>query len=106
MVCLSFRSPPYDANDLLEKGAEVFAAEFICPEAEFAADLQKMGVTIRQASDVVGLKRSCKARVSYRYICKRLERLELVRPGQFDGVQFQKLEERIHGVPFYRRRMP
>jgi Zn-dependent peptidase ImmA (M78 family) len=94
----------YDANELIEKGAEVFAAEFIYPEREFAADLQKIGITVRHASDVVHIKRSCKARVSYRFICKRLERLGLSSPGQFDGVQFQKLEERIYGVPFYRRR--
>jgi hypothetical protein len=24
--------------------------------------------------------------------------------GQFDSIQFQKLEEQIHGVPFYKRR--
>ena len=29
----------YDANELIEKGAEVFAAEFIYPEVEFAEDL-------------------------------------------------------------------
>jgi len=94
----------YDANELIEKGAEVFAAEFIYPEAEFAADLQKSGITVREASDVVEVKRNCKAKVSYRYICKRLERLGLVNPGQFDGVQFQKLEDKLYGVPFYRRR--
>jgi hypothetical protein len=94
----------YDANELIEKGAEVFAAEFIYPEREFAADLQKVGITVRQASDVVHIKRSCKARVSYRFICKRLERLGLSSPGQFDGVQFRKLEDRIYGVPFCRRR--
>lgn len=94
----------YDANELIEKGAEVFAAEFIYPEAEFAADLQTEGITVRQASDVVEVKRFCKAKVSYRYICKRLERLGLVRPGQFNGVQFQKLEDEIYGAPFYRRR--
>ena len=33
----------YDANEVIEKGAEVFAAEFIYPEAEFAADLQAQG---------------------------------------------------------------
>ncbi|PYX05058.1 MAG: hypothetical protein DMG85_16210 [Acidobacteria bacterium] len=58
----------YDANELIEKGAEVFAAEFIYPEAEFAADLQKSGITVREASDVVEVKRNCKAKVSYRYI--------------------------------------
>lgn len=94
----------YDANELIEKGAEVFAAEFIYPEAEFVADLENSRITVRQASDVVEIKRSCKAKVSYRFICKRLERLGLTNPGQFDGVQFQKLEDQIYGVPFFRRR--
>ena len=93
----------YDANELIEKGAEVFAAEFIYPEAEFAADLQQSGVNVRQAADVVEFKRLCKATVSYRFICKRLERLGCIASGQFDTVHFQKLEDQIHGVPFYRR---
>jgi Zn-dependent peptidase ImmA (M78 family) len=94
----------YDANEVIEKGAEVFAAEFIYPEAEFARDLDSLGVTVRQASDVVEIKRNCKARVSYHFIRKRLERLGHITAGQFEGVQFQKLEDRIYGVPFYRRR--
>jgi hypothetical protein len=53
---------------------------------------------------VVAFKRSCPAKVSYRFICKRLERLQMVAAGHFDGIQFQKLEEQIHGVPFYKRR--
>ena len=93
----------YDANELIEKGAEVFAAEFIYPEQEFAADLQQFGVNVRQASDVVEFKRSCRAAVSYRFICKRLERLGCIACGQFDGTQFQKLEDHLYGVPFYRR---
>jgi len=55
----------YDANELIEKGAEVFAAEFIYPRRNFAEDLQRLGVTIRDASHVVEVKRSCKAKVSY-----------------------------------------
>lgn len=94
----------YDANELIEKGAEVFAAEFIYPQTEFQSDLESSGLVIKQAADVVALKRSCKARVSYRFICKRLERLGHISSSQFAGVQFQKLEERIHGAPFYRRR--
>lgn len=92
----------YDANELIEKGAEVFAAEYIYPEAEFVGDLQQSGLNIRQAADVIQLKRLCKASVSYRFICKRLERLGIIVCGQFDGVQFQKLEDKIYGVPFYR----
>jgi Zn-dependent peptidase ImmA (M78 family) len=87
-----------------KKGAEVFAAEFIYEEAEFAEDLDNLGLTVRQPSDVVDFKRSCKAKVSYRFICKRLKRIGRINPGQFDGTQFQKLEYKIYGVPFYRRR--
>jgi Zn-dependent peptidase ImmA (M78 family) len=94
----------YDANELIEKGAEVFAAEFIYPEAEFSEYLENLGVTVRQASDVVEIKRNCKAKISYHFIRKRLERLGHISAGQFDGVQFQKLEDQIYGVPFYRRR--
>jgi Zn-dependent peptidase ImmA (M78 family) len=94
----------YDANELIEKGAEVFAAEFIYPESEFNGDLDSLGIAVRDAADVVALKRSCRARVSYKFICKRLERLQRISPGQFDGIRFQKLEEQIHGMPFYRRR--
>jgi Zn-dependent peptidase ImmA (M78 family) len=94
----------YDANELIEKGAEVFAAEFIYPEQEFVEDMSRLGLTVRQESDIVALKRACKAKVSYRYICKRLERLGQIAPGEFDGVQFQKLEDRLYGVPYHRRR--
>jgi Zn-dependent peptidase ImmA (M78 family) len=93
----------YDANELIEKGAEVFAAEFIYPESEFEGDLDNLCPTVREPADVVAFKRACRASVSYRFICKRLERLGRINSGQFDGIQFQKLEEQIHGVPFYRR---
>jgi Zn-dependent peptidase ImmA (M78 family) len=94
----------YNANELIEKGAEVFAAEFIYPETEFAADLDRFSVKVWKAENVVHLKKNCKAKVSYRFLCKRLERLRLIEPGHFNGVQFQKLEEEIFGIPFYRRR--
>lgn len=94
----------YDANELIEKGAEVFAAEFIYPEAEFAEFLNNLGLTVRHASDIVEIKCNCKAKVSYQFIRKRLERLGHISAGQFAGVQFQKLEDQIYGVPFYRRR--
>jgi Zn-dependent peptidase ImmA (M78 family) len=95
----------YNRNELIEIGAEVFAAEFIYPEEEFARDIVALGVKVWSAEDVVRLKRGCKAKVSYRYLCKRLERLGVIARRQFEGVQFQKLEERMFGIPFYRRRL-
>lgn len=94
----------YDANELIEKGAEVFAAEFIYPETEFAEDIAHLNLSFHDPADIVNVKQSCKAKVSYKFICKRLERLGLIASGQFNGFQFQKLEEQMFGVPFYRRR--
>jgi Zn-dependent peptidase ImmA (M78 family) len=93
----------YDANELIEKGAEVFAAEFIYPEAEFLEDLRPLGIATWRAEDIVNLKQGCKAKVSYRFLCKRLERTGFIAKGQFDGFQFQKLADQMFGIPFYRR---
>jgi Zn-dependent peptidase ImmA (M78 family) len=93
----------YDRNELIEKGAEVFAAEFIYPEAEFGRDIAARGITTWSAEDVIDLTRDCKAKVSYMFLCKRLEWFKLVAPGTFAGVKFQKLERDIYGVPFYHR---
>jgi Zn-dependent peptidase ImmA (M78 family) len=94
----------YNANELIEKGAEVFAAEFIYPESECADDIHGFGVSEWKPEHVVHLKRGCKAKVSYTFLCKRLEWLGHIERGTFNGVQFRKLEESIFGVPFYRRR--
>jgi len=99
------RCGDYGANELIEKGAEVFAAEFIYPESEFENDVETFGRPITTAEAIVDFRRACPAKVSYRFICKRLERMGIIGVGQFDKVQFQKLEEKIYGVPFYKRRM-
>jgi Zn-dependent peptidase ImmA (M78 family) len=93
----------YDANELIEKGAEVFAAEFIYPEVEFAEDIARLKLSFRDPADVVNVKQVCKAKVSYKFICKRLERLGHIATGQFNGVRFQKLEDQMCGAPTWRR---
>jgi Zn-dependent peptidase ImmA (M78 family) len=93
----------YDANELIEKGAEVFAAEFIYPEKEFFNDIEKSQVITWDAEHVVYFKRNnCRAKVSYQFIRKRLERMGIIEPGCFRGVQFQKLEQELFGMPFRR----
>ncbi len=94
----------YNMDEVIEIGAEVFAAEFIYPEAEFAEDVARLDVTAWTAEDVVRFKRTCKARISYRFLCKRLEHLRLVERGAFEDVRFQKLEDQMYGVPYHRRR--
>lgn len=76
----------YNANELIEKGAEVFAAEFIYPEAEFVDDIERFSVVDWQPEHVVHLKRNCKAKVSYMYLCKRLERLGHISRGDRKSV--------------------
>ena len=95
----------WQASAPIEIGAEVFAAELIFPESEFLALLGELGLEgISDAAEVVQLKRACPAPVSYVFLQKRLRWFGLTGPNAFKGVQFQKLEERLYGAPFYRRR--
>jgi Zn-dependent peptidase ImmA (M78 family) len=93
----------YNANKLIEIGAEVFAAEFIYPEEEFRNHVLARGVSIWTPEDIVRFKRDCKAIVSYTFVRKRLVRLGLIGPDQFLKIQFQKLEDQMYGAPIYRQ---
>ena len=94
-----------DSRPPIEIGAEVFAAEFIFPEAECRDWIySQLGSRECTKEEVVRLKRSCPAKISYTFLVKRLEWFRLIKRGSFAGVQFRKLEEKLYGVPFYRRR--
>jgi Zn-dependent peptidase ImmA (M78 family) len=94
----------YNQNELEEKGAEVFAAEFIYPEEEFAADISRSGISDWDVDAIVRFKREfCRAKVSYTYIRKRLEWLSMIGLGEFADVRFQAREEELHGIPFYKQ---
>jgi len=95
----------YNANELIEKGAEVFAAEFIYPELEMRQLIGQMGITGHTCTPevVVEFKRACRACVSYTFIVKRFTRFDLCRRDAFSKVQFTKLEEQLHGLPIYKR---
>lgn len=93
----------YNQNELIEIGAEVFAAEFIYPEKEFSEDIQSSRVSTWTPDAVVLFKRHCKAKVSYQFICKRLERFELISRNQFKDIKFQNLEYKIFGLPYHLR---
>ncbi len=94
----------YNQNELIEKGAEVFAAEFIYPQAEFSDLVGSLGVSCWQPENIVRLKQRIQAKVSYTFIRKRLERLGLIPRGEFASVQFKKLEEKLVGVPYWKAR--
>jgi Zn-dependent peptidase ImmA (M78 family) len=73
------RCGDYNANQTIEIAAEVFAAEFIYPEAEMLSLLSELGITKENCSPdkIVEFKRHCPAVVSYKFIVKRLEWFKL-----------------------------
>lgn len=95
----------YNANEVIEKGAEVFAAEFIYPELEMRQLVGQMGITSRSctAQTIVEFKRACPACISYTFIVKRFVRFGLCQRETFSKVQFTKIEEQIYGLPIYKR---
>lgn len=95
----------YNANEIIEKGAEVFAAEFIYPESEMLELTKVLGIQngTCTAEKVVEFKRNCPAKVSYTFLVKRFEWFQFISKGEFKGVQFQKLEESIYGLPIYKQ---
>ena len=96
----------YNANREIEIGAEVFAAEFIFPEAEFVVVAQQLDLFSKSPltpEDVVRLKRTAEAPVSYQFLRKRLEFFNMVPKGYFAKVKFTKLEEQMYGVPIYKQ---
>jgi Zn-dependent peptidase ImmA (M78 family) len=99
------RCGDYNANELIEKAAEVFAAEFIYPEQEFLDGTESLALKKGEVTpeEVVELKRTCGAPVSYKFLQKRLEWFGFTEPGEFAKVQFQKLEDKLYGIPIYRQ---
>lgn len=99
------RCGDYNANQVIEIAAEIFAAEFIYPEAEMQDLVSTLGITRQTCSPerVVEFKRTCPATVSYSFIVKRFERFGICQGGEYKRVHFQKLEEELHGVPIYKR---
>lgn len=93
----------YNVNEVIEIGAEVFAAEFIFPEDEILALIAFLGINNLNctAEKVVEIKRNTPVPISYRFIVKTLERLRFVKFGEFSKVKFKNLEEKIYGKPFY-----
>jgi Zn-dependent peptidase ImmA (M78 family) len=89
----------------IEIGAEVFAAELIYPEGQFAADLQAMGTGIGSCTpeSIVRLKRETRTTLSYAGLVKRAEFLGLASSGALQGIKWKKLEESIYGPPVYKR---
>lgn len=99
------RCGDYNANEVTEKGAEVFAAEFIYPESEMRELSCSLAIQTGTCTPekIVEFKRSCPAVVSYQFLVKRFEWFSFITPGAYKKVQFVKLEEQIYGPPIYKQ---
>lgn len=95
----------YNENEVIEIGAEVFAAEFIFPESEMLTLIKSLGITKDNCKEtsVLKIKHVTSAPISYRFIVKRLERFRFIPLGTFKDTKFKKLEEEVYGVPFYKQ---
>jgi Zn-dependent peptidase ImmA (M78 family) len=104
-----FKCDLRNETDPIEIGAEVFAAELILPEKDFADALRSMGVDpgTCTAEHIVRLKYETRTTLSYAGLAKRAERMHFAQAGTLQKVQFKKLEQQIYGMPFRRpRRSP
>ena len=94
------------ANEMIEIGAEVFAAEFLFPEASFKEQMEQMGIGPLgcTAETLVHVKHNTKTTLSYAGLCKLAVWLGFSAEGALPTAGWKKLEDKIFGVPFYRLR--
>jgi len=88
-----------DDRNVIEIGAEVFAAEFIYPEADFVRDFEKIGGPCNPKA-LVKLKEATSTSLSYQAMVKRSLRLGLLHYTdelRFEGVHWGLLEKMVFG---------
>ena len=89
---------------IVEKSAEVFAAELMFPQELFHENMGHIGVKgLCAAEDIVHLKMHTQTTLSYAGICKMAEFLGYCNRGDFAKIKFTKLQEQIYGKPLYKR---
>lgn len=95
-----------DVSRPIEIGAEVFAAEFLFPDSIFIQMMQQMGIGPGQctAEAIVRIKHETKTTLSYAGLVKKAEWLKFAVSGTLPKTGWKRLEDKIYGVPFYRRR--
>jgi|CXWL01.1.fsa_nt_gi Zn-dependent peptidase ImmA (M78 family) len=96
---------PSNEDDLVEKGAEVFAAELIFPEGDFKLWLETTHVGKGECTppNLVKMKHETRTTLSYAGLAKRAERLGYAPFGSLEKIRWKKLEEEIYGEPTYKK---
>ncbi|MEK7234228.1 MAG: ImmA/IrrE family metallo-endopeptidase [Elusimicrobiota bacterium] len=92
-------------EELIEIGAEVFAAEMLFPEQDFSALMRQLGVASLGCTPahILRVKRDTATTLSYMGLVKRAEFLGFASPGSLPRQGWRKLEEQTYGLPSYRR---
>jgi Zn-dependent peptidase ImmA (M78 family) len=95
----------YNEAEPIEIGAEIFAAELLYPEKDFAETLLGMGVGYGQctAELLVKIKHETRTTLSYSGLAKRAVFLGFAEDGAYEKVSWKKLEELIYGEPIYKQ---
>jgi Zn-dependent peptidase ImmA (M78 family) len=94
-------------NKPIEVGAEVFASEFLFPEADFITHMNMTGVAKGECvpETLVHLKNETRTTLSYAGLSIKAERLRFAPRDtvtMFKG--WRKLEEQLYEVPYYKIR--
>jgi hypothetical protein len=92
-------------DEIIEIGAEVFAAELIFPDYDFKNFLTQRGINLGecQPETLVRLKRETQTTLSYAGLAKKAIFLRFALPESLAKVKWKKLEEDIYGLPLYKR---
>ncbi len=93
------------AKEMVEIGAEIFAAEFLFPEQCFRELMAQMQIRALEctAETLVRVKHDTKTTLSYAGLCKLAVWLGFSQGGALPKTGWKKLEDRLYGIPFYRR---
>lgn len=92
-------------NEAIEIGAEIFAAELMFPDQDFAALMLRMGIEEGRCTPeiLVRLKHNQKATLSYAALTKKAKFLGFANSQAFGGVKWRQLEEQLLGEPVYKK---
>ncbi len=92
-------------NEMVEIGAEVFAAEFLFPQEDFVTLLVQSGGTqgLCTPKHIVRLKHETRTTLSHAGLAKRAVRLGFAPAARLQNIKWRTVEESIYGEPIYRR---
>ncbi|SRR6266540_6041258 len=92
-------------NEPIEIGAEVFAAELIFPEPEFAEAMAELHIGVGECTPeaLIRLRHHTRTTMSYTALAKRAEFLGYAPAGSLGKVKWRTLEEALFGEPVYKK---